>query len=125
MKNVTATICLTIAVLLGSAGIFQNPVSAQVSESDFLNMVFSQATFLEQCVSRRIIPNTDIHNWNLNKVKSAGASTMEYWSAMQKGADGRVYDLLRGKWVRVKINLKNCELVLREQKKLKKSLSRH
>jgi len=82
MKILTTTICLTIAVLLGSPAIFHNQVSAQVSESDFLNMVFSQATFLEQCVSRRIIPNTDIHNWNLNKVKSAGASTMEYWSAM-------------------------------------------
>jgi hypothetical protein len=48
MRTLNATICLMIAVLLGSAGIFQNPVSVQVSESDFLKMVCLTSAPMEQ-----------------------------------------------------------------------------
>ena len=112
-----------IAVFSGN-GAIPNMVYAELSQNGYFNMIYSQATYLEQCIARSIIPTTDVHNWNLRKVGSLDAATDVYWDAFRKGADGRVYDLLREKWIRVPFDKINCEMVLREQEKIKRSLSR-
>ena len=105
-------------------GCSQEP-HTQISQNNFFSMIYSQATYLEQCISRRIIPSTDVHNWNQEKAAASGAAIDVYWDALRNGADGRVYDLLRGQWIRVPFDKINCEMVLIEQNKIKESLSRY
>lgn len=102
----------------GSAG-------AEPTTQDFFNMVYSQATFLEQCVARGAVRATDVHNANLRKAQSLGFVAEDFWNAAQRGGRGEVFDLLQGKWVKVDINKKWCEHVRREQIKLQNTLSRY
>ena len=46
-----------------------NGVKAQPTNEEFLQSLFSQAFYLEQCVSNKKIPSTEIHNKNIDKEK--------------------------------------------------------
>ena len=92
---------------------------------DFFNSLYSQAYFLEQCLAKSIVRNTDIHNQNIKKANSLGYSPDAFWEAGTKGAKGLVYDMIKKKWVRVPIDKTNCRFVKREQEKFYKTLSRY
>lgn len=95
------------------------------SAKDFFNSIYSQAFFLEQCLAKRIIPRTEIHNQNIKKATSLGYLPNKFWEAGAKGAKGLVYDMIINKWVRVPLDTTNCRFVRQEQEKFYKTLSRY
>ena len=101
-----------------------NGVKAQPTNEEFLQSLFSQAFYLEQCVSNKKIPSTEIHNKNIDKVLSLGVNMDNHWDSARNGSDNKIYDLVRRQWIKVPFNKKHCELVNREQIKYFRSLNR-
>ena len=99
-------------------------LKAQPTNEEFLQSLFSQAFYLEQCVSNKKIPSTEIHNKNIDKVLSLGVNMDNHWDSAKNGSDNKIYDLVRRQWVKVPFNKKHCELVNREQIKYFRSLNR-
>jgi hypothetical protein len=97
----------------------------QIDRQQLFNSMYSQAAFLEQCLSRNIIALTNVHNENITKAESLGMTLQDFWSAVQQGAAGNVYDVIKAEWIQVPIDGINCRFVLAEQEKFKKSLSRY
>ena len=105
--------------------LFPKVVISEPTRTDFFNYIYSQASFLSQCVSYKIIYKTDVPNYNIKKSSILGFTPSDFWEAMQKGAKSEVYDLLQQKWVKISINKKWCDFVFEEQKKVKRTLSRY
>jgi hypothetical protein len=97
----------------------------QIDRQQLFNSMYSQATFLEQCLARNIISSTNVHNENIAKAESLGMTLQDFWGAVQQGTEGIVYDAVKGEWIKVPIDGVNCRFVLAEQEKFKKSLSRY
>jgi len=95
------------------------------SAKDFFNSLYSQAFFLEQCIAKKILPSTGIHNKNIRKATSLGYSPDAFWEAGTNGAKGLVFDMIKNNWVRVPIDRTNCKFVQQEQEKFNKTLSRY
>ena len=98
---------------------------AMPSKDDFFYSLYSQAFFLEQCVSNNVIRDTDIQNKLIRKSEQLGFPLSEYWDAAKNGADRIVFDMIRQKWVKLPLNKKHCNFVSNEQKKFFKTLSRY
>ncbi len=94
-------------------------------EKAFFDTLYSHATYVTQCVSNKLISPTGVPDYNIRKATSLGFSVIDFWGASQRGANGEVYDMLRGKWVKLPLNKKWCNFVHDEQKKFKKTLSRY
>ena len=99
--------------------------AASPSASEFFNTLYSQAYFLEQCLARKQISNTNVHNQNIKKSNALGYSPDDFWKAGENGANGLIFDMIKRTWVRVPIDPKNCEFVRREQDKFYKTLTRY
>lgn len=110
--------------LILATALYANSAFSEFDDAKYISMVYSQAAFLEQCVSRRIIAPTEVHNWNINNLRSLGFDVIEHFSSFQKGSGGEVFDLLRDEWVTASINSVNCKHIMREQEKIKRSFSK-
>lgn len=86
--------------------IFPLIANAQPTQTDYFNTLFSQAFYVTQCVSHRIIADTGIPDENIRKANTLGFSVTDFWSASKLGAKGEVYDMLQEKWVKVPFNKK-------------------
>ena len=111
-------------VLLLMFTFVSNAVSAQPTNEEFLQSLFSQAFYLRQSVSNKKIPSTEIHSKNIDKVLSLGVNMDNHWDSARKDSDNKIYDLVRRQWIKVPFNKKHCELVNREQIKYFRSLNR-
>jgi hypothetical protein len=118
MNVVRLVLCVCVSIL-PSAGY------CQIDRQQLFDSMYSQAAFLEQCLSRNVIVSTNVHNENIAKAESLGMTVQDFWSAIQDGAGGSVYDLVKGEWIEVPIDGVNCRFVLAEQEKFKKSLSKY
>ena len=87
------------------------------SANDFFNSLYAQAFFLEQCIAKKILPSTGIHNKNIRKATSLGYSPNAFWEAGTSGAKGLVFDMIKNNWVRVPMDRTNCKFVQQEQEK--------
>ena len=105
--------------------IYCESLYASPGKNEFFNTLYSQAFFLEQCISINIIKKTNIHNDTMNKARSLGYSVDNYWDAGQKGANGYVFDMINNKWIKVSFSKVNCKFVQKEQSKFFKTLSRY
>lgn len=99
--------------------------AAEPTKQEFVNYVLSTASFLEQCAARDVIATNNVQNEVLEMAKSLGLFEGGYWTPLQQGADGVVFDLLRQKWIRMKLGAEACELTLSEQKKIRTTLARY
>ncbi|MDA9171409.1 hypothetical protein N9O69_04950 [Alphaproteobacteria bacterium] len=105
--------------------IYCKSLFASPGKNEFFNSLYSQAFFLEQCISRNKIKNTNIHNNTMNKARSLGYSIDNFWDAGKKGAKGYVFDMIKNNWIKVSFTQVNCKFVQREQTKFFKTLSRY
>jgi hypothetical protein len=115
------TITCAIWLVVLSAG----STSAEPTKQEFVDYVLSTASFLEQCAARNVIATNNVQNEVLEMAKSLGLFEGDYWTPLQQGADGVVYDMLRQKWIRMELGAEACELTLSEQKKIRTSLARY
>jgi hypothetical protein len=100
-------------------------VHAQPTERNVIDWIVSTASFLEQCSARGILQTEGVQNEVLQMAESLGWLAIgDYWLPLQRGADGEVYDIIKGKWIRMNYNDDTCRLVLGEQIKLRENLSR-
>ena len=67
-----------------------NGVKAQPTNEEFLQSLFSQAFYLEQCVSNKKIPFTEIHNKNIDKVLSLGVNMDNHWDSARNGSNNKI-----------------------------------
>ena len=104
-----------------------DPVAhAQPTAEEFVVYVESCGAFIEQCVSRNLIAPTDTHNENHRILERNGLlDAADWWAAIQSGSDGEMYDLMKGKWIKMPFSKENCDFVRSEQEKVFRSLSRH
>lgn len=119
MKLINSVIVLS-AISISSVAFASSP-----SANEFFNSLYSQAFFLEQCITKKILPSTEIHNKNIKKATSLGYSPDAFWEAGTSGAKGLVFDMIKNSWVRVPMDRTNCNFVQREQEKFNKTLSRY
>lgn len=111
---------ITIVAITLSSQALSSP-----SKVEFFNTMYSQAYFLEQCISHEFIEKSETHNINIRLATKLGFGPEEFWQSGVRGSQGQIYDMLRGVWQTVKFNKANCRFVLGEQKKFNSTLSRY
>lgn len=104
----------------------QQVFADEPTPKEFADYILSGSSYLQQCISRELIPQVDLPDSVFTMAETLGFLEQTDWFlAMQRGVKGEIYDMFQEQWVPVSYSEKNCVFIRGEQQKVKNTLSRY